>query len=96
MDPALVAVVAAAIGSILTKAVEKYFAKPKTATDIQGEFYIMWEKELVRLRVEINHLHALVAALETELITLGGDPYKIRMEAAKRLREAEQELEGDK
>ncbi|HEY9817783.1 MAG TPA: hypothetical protein V6D20_18555 [Candidatus Obscuribacterales bacterium] len=49
-------------------------------------FYAMWNEELRRLRIEIDKLHALVAALEGEIIALGGDPVRVRLQLAKDMR----------
>lgn len=48
-------------------------------------FYALWTEELERLRKDIDRLHALVGALEHEIISLGGDPVRVRLELAKEL-----------
>lgn len=48
-------------------------------------FYALWNDELKRLRKEIDALHFLVQALEMEIITLGGDPVRVRLELSKEL-----------
>lgn len=49
-------------------------------------FYAMWNEELRRLRIEIDKLHALVSALESEIVALGGDPVRVRLQLARDFR----------
>lgn len=77
--------IAALFGGGATVGVQK--SKKMTQQEANDQstltFYALWNDELKRLREEIDHLHVLVAALETEIITLGGDPVRVRLELAK-------------
>jgi len=96
MNPVLETLITVVIGALLggSSILGMYRARLQTA--IAGEqnqqsandktmltFYTMWNDELIRLRREIDELHMLVVALEQEIIVLGGDPVRIRIELAK-------------
>ena len=49
------------------------------AQKAQAEFYEMWSKEIGRLQTEVSRLQVLVGALESEILSLGGDPERIKM-----------------
>lgn len=59
----------------------KQVTEPLTLAQAQEQFYSMWTTEIERLATEVRHLQVLVAALESEIITLGGDPMRVRLRA---------------
>lgn len=54
------------------------------AVGLANDIYPLWAKEVDRLAKQIDILHALIMALESELILLGGDPIKVRLDVMRK------------
>ncbi len=60
-------------------------------TAASKDLIVEMRKEIGMLRGAISDLQHLIAALETEIVTLGGDPRRIRREVSERRRNADRE-----
>lgn len=82
---ALMAILSAAVGAGALKGwqVSRNISQQEVNEQSVLSFYALWNEELKRLRTEIDTLHLLVSALEQEIITLGGDPVRVRLGVAR-------------
>ncbi len=76
-------VLAALGGSAITKWLDVRAQKKTVETDLTTTLQNLWKTELKHLEDQINKLQILVGLLEQELVHLGGDPVRLRLQVAK-------------
>lgn len=79
------------LGGVGAEAIRAIRGRKPDAQALTDQFYELWRKELdrltsqanaltaevIRLQTETDHLKRVIAALEAEVIALGGDPKRI-------------------
>lgn len=91
MDPVLVASIVGSVfaGGAAAELVRFFRHRTVDASAVMGAMYPIFHQEIQRLSLQLDRLQALIVALETEVVHLGGDPNRIRQQVLKDLQDPE-------